>query len=68
MVNCGMAPKFDRCLRSNTAETPVKFLRHPATVTVGLVAAKFDELLFGSVTLVCFIETGRYAMIPNTAI
>ena len=43
-ISCQMALKFDRRLRSDTAETPVKFRSHPKILNTNLAASRLDEI------------------------
>ena len=41
---CHVVMKFDRRLRSTTAEPPDKFQSHPLTLNTNLVPPSFDEI------------------------
>ena len=42
--SCRVALKFDRQLRSDTAETPVEFRSHLKILNTNLVASRLDEI------------------------
>ena len=42
--SCQMAHKFDRRLRSDTAETPFEFRSHPKNLNTNLAASRLDGI------------------------